>query len=218
MNDQLPKPRRRGCLFYGCLTSVVLLLLLLGTLLVGLHYVKKMVNSFTDTQPMELPTVQMSQGEVRKLKARFQAFDEAVRDHRPTPPLSLNSDEINVLLASGAEQQPLKGKFYASLEGGQLKGQVSVPLQELGLTMFKGRYLNGSATFNYSFRNGALAVSPQTVLVKGQPLPELYMQKLRQENLAVGITKDPQVAALLQGLEDIQIRDGTLVIVPKEKK
>jgi len=217
MNDQPPKPRRRGCLFYGCLISGVLLLLLLGAVLIGLHYVKSTVNRYTDTRPMELPTVQMPQGEVRKLKARLQAFETAVRERRPTSPLSLNSDEVNVLLANGAEQL-LKGRFYARLEGGQLKGQVSVPLQELGLGMFKGRYLNGSASFNYSFRNGVLTVSPQKVLVKGHPLPEAYMQTLRQENLAVGVTREPQVAALLRGLEDIQIHDDTLVMVPKEKK
>ena len=30
---------------------------MLGALLLGLHYVKKLVNRYTDTQPMELPTV-----------------------------------------------------------------------------------------------------------------------------------------------------------------
>ena len=218
MTDQPPKARRRGCLFYGCLTSVVLLGLLLGALLLGLHYVKKTVDRFTDTRPMELPTVQMPQAEVRKLKTRVQSFQEAVADHRPSAPLSLTSDDINVLLTHGAEQQPIKGRFYASLEGGQLKGDVSLPLDDLGFSMLKGRYLNGSATFTYSFRNGVLSVSPQTVLVKGAPLPEVWMQQLRHENLAVGVVKDPQAAALLQGLEDIQIKDGTLIILPKQRK
>jgi len=36
MNDQTPKPRR-GCFFYGCITGVVLLVIVLGALLVGLH-------------------------------------------------------------------------------------------------------------------------------------------------------------------------------------
>ena len=67
MTDQTPKPRR-GCFFYGCLSSVVLLLILLGGLLIGLHYVKQLVNRYTDTKPMELPTVQMSQAEIDKVK------------------------------------------------------------------------------------------------------------------------------------------------------
>ncbi len=217
MNDQPPKPRR-GCLFYGCITCVVLLLLVMGGLLVGLHYVKKMVNLYTDTQPMELPTVQMPQTEVDKLNKRFEAFEAAVRDKRPTQPLTLNSDDINVLAASGPEREFFKGKFYVSLEGDQLKGQVSVPLQEFGFSMLKGRYLNGTATFRMSFKNGVLVVSPQTILVKGNPLPEKYMQGLRQENLAASLTNEPKAVAILQGLEDIQIKDGKLVIVPKAKQ
>ena len=99
----------------------------------------------------------MPPGEVDKLKQRFEAFQQAVREQRPTKPLELTADDINALIASGPKRQDLKGKFYVSLEGDQLKGEVSMPLQEIGLSMFKGRYLNGSATFGLSFRNGTLS-------------------------------------------------------------
>jgi hypothetical protein len=217
MTNQPPKSRR-GCFFYGCITCVVLLLLLVGALLAGVHYVKKMVNRYTDTQPMELPTVQMPQGEVDRLKQRFEAFRAAVREQRPTPPLTLGSDDINALIAGGTAPQALKGKLYVSLDGDQLKGQVSAPLEQVGLSMFKGRYLNGSATFNLAFRNGALFVTAQTITVKGKPLPERFMQRVRNENLAAELTRQPETAALLQGLEDIRVSEGKLVIVPKEQK
>lgn len=217
MTGQVPKAHR-GCFFYGCITSLVLLALMLGALLIGLHYVKKMVNRYTDSQPMEMPTAQMPQGEVNKLKQRFETFEQAVREQRPTQPLTLTPDDINALIASGPEQQPLKGKFYVSLEGDQLKGQVSVPLQHVGLGMFRGRYLNGSATFNLAFRNGALFVTAQTLVVKGSPLPETFMQQIRKENLAANLANEPRAVAVLQGLEDIRVSDGKLVIVPREKK
>jgi hypothetical protein len=217
MNDQPPKARR-GCLFYGGITCVVLLVLTIGAILIAVHYVKSMVNRYTDTQPMELPTVHMPQAEIAKLNKRYEAFQAAVRERRPTEPLTLTSDDINALIAGGADRQSLAGKIYVGLEGDQLKGQVSVPLQDVGLSMFKGRYLNGSATFNMALQNGLLVVSPRTIVVKGNPLPEMYMAKLRQENLAAGLTNEPKAVAVLQGLEDIQIKDGTLVVVPKEKK
>ncbi len=217
MNEQ-PAKARRGCFFYGCITSIVLLALVIGALLIGLHYVKKLVNRYTDTQPMELPTVQMPQGEIDKLKQRYEAFQAAVREQRPTEPLSLASDDINALIAGGSGQENLKGKVYVSIEGDQLKGQVSVPLEEVGLTMFHGRYLNGSATFNVALHNGTLFVTAQSIAAKGKPLPETYMQKIRQANLAADLAKKPAAAAVLQGLEDIRVSEGKLVIVPKEKK
>ena len=217
MTDPAAKPRR-GCFFYGCITGLVLLVLVLGALMVGLHYVKKMVNQYTDTKPMELPTVQMSQGEMDRVKQRFEAFQQAVREQRPAQPLELTADDINALIASGPERQALKGKFYVSLEGDQLKGEVSVPLQQVGLSMFKGRYLNGSATFSLSFHNGALFVSPQTINVKGKPLPETYMREIRKQNLAADLASEPKAVAVLQGLQDIQVKEGKLVVVPKEKQ
>jgi len=217
MTEQATKPRR-GCFFYGCISGLVLLAIVLAALMIGLHYVKKMINQYTDTRPMELPTVQMSQGEIDKLKQRFNAFRQAVREQLPAQPLELTADDINALIASGPQRQALKGKFYVSMEGDQLKGEVSVPLRDVGLSMFKGRYLNGSATFNLSFRNGALSVTPQTIIVKGKALPEVYMQEIRKENLAAKSANESDAAAVLQGLEDIHVKEGKLVVVPKGKQ
>jgi hypothetical protein len=217
MTDQAVKPRR-GCFFYGCISGLVLLVIVLGGLMVGLHYVRKVVNQFTETKPMELPTVQMSQGEIDKLKQRFEAFQKAVQEQRPVEPFVLAPDDINALIASVPELQPFKGKFYISLGDDHVKGEVSVPLHEMGLGIFKGRYLNGSATFNLAFSNGVLSVTPQTVIVKGAPVPEVYMQEIRKQNLAAEVTNNPAAMAVLRGLEGIQVKEGKLIVVPKEKK
>ena len=216
MTDPAAKPRR-GCFFYGCITGLVLLVIVLGAIMVVLHYAKKMVNQYTDSQPMELPTVQMAQGEIDKLKQRFEAFQKAVKEQHPTEPLVLAADDINALIANGPERQDLKGKFYVGLEGDQVKGEVSVPLREIGWSVFKGRYLNGSATFNLSFSNGVLWVAPQTIIVKGRPLPEAFMQEIRKQNLAAALANEPAAVAVLQGLQDIWVKEGKLVAVPKEK-
>jgi hypothetical protein len=217
MTDQPPKPRR-GCVFYGCITGAVLLVIMLGALLLGLHYVKRMVMRFTDPKPKELPTLQMSPAEMAQAKERFDSFLQAVREHHPTKPLTLTADDLNALIASGGDQQGWKGKIYVSLDGDQLKGDLSVPLQDLGLSMFKSRYLNGTATFNLSFRDGRLSVTPQTIQVRGEPLPEIYLREIRKQNLAFAFTNDPAAAAVLKGLEEIQVKEGKLVVEPKEQQ
>ena len=214
MNDQTPKPRR-GCFFYGCISGVVLLALVLVALLIAFHYVKKMVNGFTENRPTELPALQMSKAEIDQVKQRFDAFEQSVREQHPTQPLVLSADDINALIASSSDPQPLRGKLFVSLEGDKVKGELSVPLQDLGLRMFKGRYLNGSATFNLGFRDGALVVSPETLIVKGAPVPEVYMQEIRKQNFAATLTNEPAAAAVLKGLQDIQVKEGKVTIVPK---
>jgi hypothetical protein len=216
MTDQTPKPGR-GCFFYGCITGAVLLALVLGALLLGLHYVKKMVNRYTDTKPIELPTVQMPPAEMAQVKQRLEAFEQSVREQHATKPLTLTADDINALIATGGDQQSLKGKVYVSLDGDQVKGELSVPLQDMGLSMLRGRYLNGTATFNLSFREGKLSVTPQTIQVKGEPLPEVYLREIRKQNLAFAFTNDPGAAAVLKGLAEIQVNEGKLVIEPKQQ-
>jgi len=87
-------------------------------------------------------------------------------------PLTLTSDEINALIATDPDLQPLKGKLYVTLENEHIKGQLSVSMDEAGLPMFRGRYLNGSGTFSLSLRNGILRLTAQEIAVKGKPLPE----------------------------------------------
>ena len=148
---------------------------------------------------MELPTVQMSPAEIEQVKQRFEAFEQAVRGQRPTKPLGLTADEINALIAAGPKREALKGKFYVSLDGDQLKSEVSLPLQDIGLSMFKGRYLNGSATFAVAFRKGTLFVTPQTIQVKGKPLPEAYMKEIRKQNLAADLDQGARRSNGAQG-------------------
>ncbi len=212
------KKTRRGCLFYGCLTGLVLLLLIIIAGLIGLRYAKKMFNEFTDTSPTPLPQIRMSQAEIDQLRRRVDDFREAVRAHRPAPPLALSADEINALIATDSDLQPLKGKVYVTIEGDRLKGQISLPMEEAGLPMFRGRYLNGNGTFNVSVRNGLLRLTAETIVVKRKPLLDVYMKEIRKQNLARNLNSDPRVSVALDYIQEIHIMDGKLTIVPKENQ
>lgn len=218
MNGQPPKPRR-GCFFYGCITSLVLALLMAIALVVAIQYGKKkltgLINDYTDTQPMTLPTVQMPAAEVEKLKQRFAAFEAALKAQRPTEPLELSADEINALIASGPDKQSLKGKVHVSFDGDRVKGELSLPLNDLGWKMFKNRYLNGSGTFNVFVRDGILFVAPQSIEVKGKPVPEMYMQGIRKQNFAQDLNKQADATAMLEKIQDLHVKDGKLIVVPK---
>ena len=64
MTEEPPQKPRRGCLFYGCLSGTVCLLAILIAFLLGLYQLKRMLNFYTDTHPVSLPTVQMSPAEM----------------------------------------------------------------------------------------------------------------------------------------------------------
>src|ERR1700733_13344210 len=103
-----PIKRRRGCFFYGCLTSSILMLVVLAGLMLGYLAIR---NGFTDTKPMPLPEVKMSATEMDQVRHRVDTFRDEIRSgHSPTP-LSLTGDELNALIATDPNLQPLKGKL-----------------------------------------------------------------------------------------------------------
>jgi hypothetical protein len=206
---------RRGCFFYGCLSGTVCLVAILIAFLLGLYQLKRMLNFYTDTRPTALPSVQMAPAEIEQLQQRIQGFQEAVRSGRPTPTLTLTADEINGFISTDPNLAYVKGKLYVTIEGERLKGQVSLPLDELGLGIFRGRYLNGTGTFEVGLQKGVLVVTAETLMVKGKPLPGVYMDKIRSQNLAANLNNNPKAPAALSHLQEIRVTDGKLVIVPK---
>ena len=218
MTDPVPPKRRRGCLFYGCLGGTACLVIILVAFLFGLYQLKRMLTFYTDTKPMPLPTVQMSPAEIEQLRQRIENFQDAVRTGRPTEPLSLSSDEINADIENDPKLAGVKGKLYVTIEGDRLKGQVSLPLDQVGLRIFRGRYLNGSGIFSIGLQNGNLIVLPESLVVKGQPLPGVYMDKLRSQNLAEAVNNNPRASVAFNHLQQIRVSDGKLILVPKVER
>ncbi len=218
MADEQTK-QRSGCRFYGCIVILVLLGFILAGTLLALHKVKGMINYYTEAKPITLPTVQMAPADLDKLQLRVEQFRDAVRqgDSVP-PPLTLNSTEINALIATDPDMSALKRKLFVTLTNNQVKGLLSIPMEQLGLPVFKGRYLNGEGLFTISFRNGQLYINATKLRVKGKEVPETYMNRIRQQNLAENLNQDPRGKAALSRLKDIQVRDDQLMIVPKGSK
>src|SRR5262249_46295257 len=111
----------------------------------------------------------------------------------------------------------LKEKVFVTIERDKLKGQVSIPLEFLGLPMFRGRYLNGEAELKVSLNNGLLLVTLESFEVNGQRPPEEFLANLRQQNWAQDAYKNPKNAEFLRKLESIEIKDGKIIIKPRAK-
>jgi hypothetical protein len=218
MNDQTTNPpaprKRRGCLFYGCLTSIVLVVLAAILAFATVQVIKKKIYAFTGTEPVQLPKVEMPDAEFKSLQDRVSTFGDAMEQGNPGEPLVLNEREINALIARAPSLKQIANKVYVSLDGDQVKGQVSIPVPDV-LWFARGRYFNGEATFNVSLENGQLNVKAQEMKVNGVNLPESFMNGLRQENLAKDVTKDPKQAEVISKIESIQVHDSLVTIKAK---
>jgi hypothetical protein len=229
MTDQLAPPtsasasqpaKRRGCFFYGCITVLVMMVLVGVAGFFTIRYFANKVTAFvvqyTDTAPMTLESVEVSAAEYQQLDKRVTAFADAVNARKATPALVLTGNDVNALIANNPAWKGLKDKVYVTIEGDQIKGKVSIPMDDLAqvpfLSRLKGRYLNGSAAFKVSLANAVLAVTIQSLEAKGQSPPPQLMAQLQTVNFAQNATQDPKTQEMIGRLESIEVKDGKLTI------
>jgi hypothetical protein len=208
-NPTTPKKWGRR-LYVGCLSLFAFLLVGIIVLVLTVRYI---IHSYTDSSLTQLPTVEMPEGQRRELNNRYKAFEKAVDAGVPAPQFRITANEINVLIGDVPD---LRGLVYASIEGGQLKGQASIPLDKTGIPFTKGRFLNGVCTFQPSMQNGVLVVTAQSIVVKGKPLPEVIMSRIRPLNLAEKANQDPNNAKPIHRFESFAFEEDTAVIKGKE--
>lgn len=210
-----------GCFFYGCLTSILLLIFAAVGLYFGAKWwIGKQVERFTDSRPMALPNVEYAPAEAQAVRERVEAFTTAIKAGTSTEPLVLDERELNILIASVPEMKELRDKVYVGIEGDRLQGTISLPLETIPFPpplrgAVKGRYLNGSADLRVSLDNGFFLVALQSLEVKGQVVPEEAMKAISEQNLAKDFYKNQEGMKTLQRLQSISVEDGRLMITPR---
>ena len=209
----------RGCFFYGCLTVVVLVLVAaLGLFFGARYFINRTIEKYTDTGPMTLPKVEVSAPEAAVIQDRVKAFEAALQTGSPTEALVLTEKDLNTLISASPDFAALNGKVYVSIAGEQIKGQISIPLDQFPIGRTAGRYLNGSAGIRLAMNNGVLTATLESLEVKGQPVSEQFMAGIRQQNLAKDAYNDVRKADMLRKLESIEVRDGHLEIKARAGK
>lgn len=188
---QLPPPSSgAGCLGKGCLTFVVLLLILSAALIGGsfwgLHYLRQ---KYSATEGVKLPTLDRtstiaptpvteptaSPGETsnasateyaEEVQARWDAFEDAA-DRGERARIELTADDINALIQNDRE---VRGKVFVAIENNIGRVRVSIPLENV--FMMGGRYLNGEATVEASPDGDPFKARISNVVLANQPVPD----------------------------------------------
>lgn len=219
-----PEPRGRGCLFYGCVTAVVLSVLLMLALALAafLAYrtVVRYLDVYTTTAPVELPRLAMTAEQREEAVARMAAFRDAVEQGRAVEPLVLTGDDLNALV----QETRLKDRVYLSLEGDKIKARVSLRLDEIkDISLTRGRYLNGEAEIKASVQEGALSLEIVSMTADGKPLPDSLRNALSQADIVLDDGDEDEedddederrARAFIRRIESIEVEDGRMIVTP----
>jgi hypothetical protein len=216
LTDQDPEAVRPRRILRRLRRGLITAILVTGCAALGVYFAYRSllagVERYTDDNPDALPGVTSSPGDQKKLYGRLAAFRTAVENRRPAPSLTLTTGEINALLAVAPG---LGGKVRAEIDGGTVRAQLALPLEDLGFPQFRGRYLNGTADLSLSVVEGELVVRPEAITARAGPLPEVVMARLRKANLARLAFRDPGVTRSLRRLSHVEVRQGAVNITAR---
>lgn len=208
-SQDLTEPKKsRGCL-YGCLFAVFAVVgLALCAGIGGWWFVTGQVAKYTAEMPVELPVEAYTEEQMTELHTRVDTFKNTLdQGDQPEQDLVLSAADINAMINENEEMQ---GKAFVKIADGAVSGDVSVPTD--ALPGGKGRFFNASATFKVSMENGVLIVTLVDAEVKGEKVPQQFIDSMSRENLAKDLYKDPKNAEMLRRFESAQIEDGQLIL------
>lgn len=212
-----------NCWVYGCATVAVLGIVGVVVAAFGVRYMfAQAVENFTDDSAVPMPVVEATDEEKHLTIDRVDAWVESLEEETATQPLRLSQQDINILIQHHPENEEFSQYMYVTLDGSEIEGEVSVPLDEMATELnwesLQGRYFNGSVKLELSFSNGQLSVFINEANLKGEDISESFMAGIRSQNLAENSNRDPDMAQALEQVEAIEIVGGELIITPKGMK
>lgn len=211
-----PPQRGRGCLFYGCITLVVVAIVSAVLLFVAFRaftgFLRGQIEQYTAAAPAQLPPLNVSADDRKTIVDRVEAFrklvegDGTLTDEQRT--IELTADELNVLIE---DEKDVKGHVRVEINGDKLQGEISIPLE--GIPLMGGRYLNGRATIIPRASNGRLQIRLADIEVKGQRLPKEAQEAFSKENFMPDNRPEGDRNPPLRPLESVEVVNGKVRIV-----
>ena len=198
-----------NCFLYGCAGVVVVgligVVVTFFAIRAGFNHLKE---QYTSDTGVELPTIEADEATV----SRVDGWRSAVEAGEDQPALTLTQDDINVLIQHHPELDWLSDNVYVTIEGSDITGDMSLPLDEI--PGFRGRYFNGSATFDLSVEDGRLYLYLAGASMNGEAVPEDVMVGFKGTNIVEDLNRDPEFQKLLENVESVTIENSVVTVVP----
>lgn len=204
-----PRSRAKGCLIAAGVTALVIVLL--GALVAGLLFWKarSLRNQYTDTELKAVPVEETNAETARRLGRTFEQLQRAIKEGRAEH-FTLTDLQMNQLVATVPALAGVRGRAHFAIVDGHLRVESGIPLGQV--PGFQGRFLNGEFTLDLRLENGQLNLRVLDATVRGQPLPPLLMDRLRQRNLAEQALQNREFRQQIASLKSLRIEDGKLVL------
>lgn len=168
------------------------------------------------SSPMPISKAIVTTEDREALAGKWFLFQPDINDGKPASPLSISIHEFNVFFT----MLPLyKDHVFFSRVGDKIQGEAAMPLDQWLPWIGKGRYLNGSDVFEVCLgKDGLLDLRIESATVNGKRIPRWFLRLMERKEFYRDIFDSMGGVEFSHNLQSIEIRDGCLVLTPKEAK
>ena len=202
-------PRLKGCLVYGGITVLVLLGIIAIAAFVTYRKYRTLRDDFTDTELKAVAVEDTNASQARRLSRTYDSMQRAAQQGT-SGQFEFTALQLNQLVAAVPAVKDARGKAHFSIVDDKLKVEAGIPLGQF--PGFKERFVNGEFTLDIRLENGVLDIFLVDAIVRGQPLPPVIMDRLKQMNIAQQAMQNQEFRRQLQGIKTLRILDGKLLV------
>ncbi|MEM7317162.1 MAG: hypothetical protein AAF497_28845 [Planctomycetota bacterium] len=127
--EPVEEPKKKsmlGCILGGCLGVVVFVVVgIVVASYMGYQFATGQVEKYTSATPRALPVVEYTDEQMVELGARLKSVEKGSAKQ-----VMLSADDFNALLARHPSGD-FKGKVYVTFVDGDVKAEVSLPVDEI---------------------------------------------------------------------------------------
>src|SRR5256884_3910350 len=175
MQTPPPAPRGMGCFAKGCLTLIIVVLVL-GAVLIGGSFfvVNRAIHIFTATEPAQIQMRPATSAELQGAEAKLDTLRSAVRNHQEAT-IEFNANEINALITNEPEFRGARGHMRVAISNSIASLDVSAPLDSMHWKRLKGRWFNGNIEFGFSYVDDNFNFDVRSAEANGHQFPRAIL-------------------------------------------
>lgn len=224
MNNSGHEKKSYGCLGYGCLIAVSLVILV-GASLAWLitSSIRSAVDTYTAKDPIALTSPVMSSSAAVSLQGKLADLTRLSGDSASTGEITLTSEELSALVLLS----PFNRKLSVSAVGDSVLSQFSFRMSDVGnwqtsrwlIGTYLDRYVNGTAEANVVIENGATRVTLRALTLNGRKFEDAALKGASKwvsgaldSALRASAQDDATKASLLARVDRVWVADGVVHI------
>lgn len=209
----VPTQKKHGCLFYGCMTVIVIVVV--GGTIIGFgtwYLFKYLKDSYTASVPLKIEQVQIPKEEIDKVHESLEGLKKDL-DEKETPfDYRISSRDIQAIMQFDSENAKLSEFLSIEIIQDEIHGKWSAPLPVpfFGIRFFNGE---GYGTFSYS-RDKGFICNLREININGSPLSpdtvNAFCEKIPYLESNIPTEKNEDEDPFTERIESLQIKNGAI--------